>query len=147
MVLPGPQGTVQYPIRAPNEHSLHTEIMEKSLALFFYCYQSVVHLQSSLSLSLHSPQLSVFSLCVLFTLYLSTTAPSVDLTLCSVFPPCGVESDLWDTRGGELALSIKAPSYLLWFLLCSIHEPIQPIVQVVITEHASKMVQWPPQPE
>lgn len=93
MVLPGPQGTVQYPIRAPNEHSLHTEIMEKSLALFFYCYQSVVHLQSSPSLSLHSPQLSVFSFCVLFTPYLSTTAPSVDLTLRLVFPPCGVKAD------------------------------------------------------
>lgn len=52
MVLPGPQGTVQYPIRAPDEHSLHTKIMEKSLALFFYCYQSVVHLPSYLSLTL-----------------------------------------------------------------------------------------------
>jgi len=44
MALLGPQGKAQYPIGAPNEHSLHIKIMEKSLALFFYCYQSVVHL-------------------------------------------------------------------------------------------------------
>ncbi len=128
MMLLAPQGTVLYPIGAPNEHSLHTKIMEKSLALFFYCYQSVVHLQSSLSLTPLPLALSSL-LSIPFTLYLSTPAPSVDLTLCPVFPPCSVETDLWDTRGGGLALSIKAPSYLLWFLLCSIHEPIQPIVQ------------------
>lgn len=88
MALAGPQGTVRYPIRAPNEHSPRTEIMDKSLALFFYCYQSVVHLQSSPSLSLHSPQLSVFfPPPVLFTLHPSTAAPSVRLTLRPVFPP------------------------------------------------------------
>ncbi len=135
MVLPGPQGTVQYPIGAPNEHSLHTKIMEKSMALFFYCYQSVVHLQNSLPLTpLPSAPSSLF-FCP-FYLSLSTLAPSVNLTFTSVFPPRVVESDLWDTREGGLALSIKAPCYLLWFPLCSIHEPIQPFVQAVITEHA-----------
>lgn len=97
MALPGPQGTVQYPIRAPNEHALHTKIMEKSLALFFYCYQSVVHLASALSLTpVPSPLCSPF-FCP-FYFYVSTSAPYVDLTLFPVFPPCGVESDLWDTK-------------------------------------------------
>lgn len=68
MVLPGPQGTVQYPIRAPNEHSLHTKIMEKSLSLFFYCYQSVVHLQSSLSLTPLPPTLSSLFFCPFYPL-------------------------------------------------------------------------------
>lgn len=52
MGLPGPQGTVQYTVRAPNESTLHTMIMERALALFFYCYQSVMHLQSSILLTL-----------------------------------------------------------------------------------------------
>lgn len=127
MVLPGPQGTVQYPIGAPNEHALHTKIMEKSLALFFYCYQSVVHLQSALSLTPVPSALCSLFFCP-FYFYVSTPAPYVDLTLCPVFPPCGEESDLWDTKEGQLALSIKAPFYLLWFILCSNYEPIYPIV-------------------
>lgn len=100
MVLPGPQGTVQYPIGAPNEHSLHRKIMEKSLALFFYCYQSVVHLQSSLSLTpLPSAPSSLF-FCP-FYLYVSTPAHSVDLTLCPVFPPCCVWSLICGIQGKE----------------------------------------------
>lgn len=75
MVLPGLQGTVQCPIGAPNEHTLHTKIMEKSLALFFYCYQSVVHLQSSPSLTPLS-ELRVRSFPVLFT------------SICPRLPPC-----------------------------------------------------------
>lgn len=143
MVLPGPQGTVQCPIRAPNEHSLHTEIMEKSLALFFYCYQSVVHLQSSLSLSLHSPQLSVSSF-VSFLPSICPPLPPLMIPPCPVFPPCGMESDLWHTKGRGLAISIKALSYLL---VSHLRRTWAYIVQAVITEHASKMVQWPPQPE
>lgn len=145
MALAGPQGTVRYPIRAPDEHSPRTEIMEKSLALFFYCYQSVVHLQSSLSLSLHSPQLSVFfflSFRVLFTLHPSTAAPSVRLTLRPVFPPLPRGSVICGTQkegGGGLALSITAPLLSApVFLLCSIREPIQPIVFAVISERASQ---------
>lgn len=146
MALAGPQGAVRYPIRAPNEHSRRTEIMEKSLALFFYCYQSVVHLQSSLSLSLHSPQLSVFFSPSRSVSFLPSIRPP--LPLLSVLPSvlfshlCG--AGVWFVErkrrgGGGLALSIKAPLLSApVFLLCSIREPIQPIVLAVISEHASQ---------
>lgn len=118
MALAGPQGTVRYPIRAPNEHSPRTEIMEKSLALFFYCYQSVVHLQSSLSPSLHSPQLSVFfffSFRVLFTLHPSTAAPLRPSYPASCFPhlfPRGRVICWVQKEGGGWLYPSKPPYYL-----------------------------------
>lgn len=78
MVLPCPRGTVQHPIGAPSEHALHTKIMEKSLALFFYCYQSVVHLQSSTSLA----PLSVPSLSVLFDSICPPLTPPLWISPC-----------------------------------------------------------------
>lgn len=99
MVLPGPQGTVQYPIGAPNEHTLHTKIMEKSLALFFYCYQSVVHLQSSLSLTpLSRAPSSLFS-CP-FYLYLSTSA-AVSISPPVLFFPLVVWSLIYGIQGKD----------------------------------------------
>lgn len=100
MVPPGPQGTVQYPIGAPNEHSLRTKIMEKSLALFFYCYQSVVHLQGSLSFTPLSSQSPLFSRPFYLYLPTPTTTRTVDFTLPSCFPPpwCLI---LRDTGGEE----------------------------------------------
>lgn len=95
MVLPGLQGTVQCPIGAPNEHTLHTKIMEKSLALFFYCYQSVVHLQSSPSLT---PLSELFS-CP-FYLYLSTSA-SVSISPPVLFFPLVVWSLIYGIQGKD----------------------------------------------
>lgn len=89
MVLPGPQGTVQYPIGAPNEHLLHTKIMEKSLALFFYCYQGMVHLQSSLSLTPLSSQFPLFPSVLPLSVHPCPLCRSLPL---SCFPtlPCGL---------------------------------------------------------
>ena len=110
MVLPGPQGTVQYPIRAPNEHSPRTKIMEKSLALFFYSYQSMVHLQSSLS-AIPLPSALSSSLFLSLLPSMRPPLPPLSISTCVLFS----HLDLLDTGGGGLALSVKAPSYLLCF--------------------------------
>ncbi|MEQ2237145.1 hypothetical protein ILYODFUR_020176 [Ilyodon furcidens] len=99
IVHPNPQGTMQYPMVAPDEHALHTKIMEKSLALFFYCYQSVVHLQSSLSLLLLSFHFLLFS-----ALFTSIWLPSPQ----SSPPPCW-SNPLFFHR-------------VVWFLLCEIQQ-------------------------
>lgn len=132
MVLPGPRGTVQYPIRAPSEHSQLTKIMEKSVALFFCCYQSVVHSQGFLLLLALPSTLSFLFSC-----------PS-----CLPLPPLSISAPvlfshlaMWKLiRAIQKVEGLLYPSklhpYLLCFLLCSIHEPIQPFVRAVITEHA-----------
>lgn len=107
MVLPGLQGTVQCPIGAPNEHTLHTKIMEKSLALFFYCYQSVVHLQSSPSLTpLSRAPSSLFS-CP-FYLYLSTSA-SVSISPPVLFFPLVVWSLIYGYKGRMVSFIHQSP--------------------------------------
>lgn len=131
MVLPGLQGTVQCPIGAPNEHTLHTKIMEKSLALFFYCYQSVVHLQSSPSLTPLSELRVLFS-CP-FYLYLSTSA-SVSISPPVLFFPLVVWSLIYGIQGkdGQLYPSKPRPicsgftfvlSVSLLSLLCKLSTP------------------------
>lgn len=132
MVLPGLQGTVQCPIGAPNEHTLHTKIMEKSLALFFYCYQSVVHLQSSPSLTPLSRALSSLFSCP-FYLYLSTSA-SVSISPPVLFFPLVVWSLIYGIQGkdGQLYPSKPRPicsgftfvlSVSLLSLLCELSTP------------------------
>lgn len=72
-MLPWPAGYSAASFGAANGRALLTMIMDKSLPLFFYCYQSMVHLQSSLSFTLLSPHIPFFP-CP-FYLYLSTPAP------------------------------------------------------------------------
>lgn len=93
MALPGPQGTVQYSTRAPTERSLHTEIMEKSPSLFFYRYQSMVHLHRSMSLAPLGSQLPLF-----FPFYPQSPTPP---------PP-----------SPSISSSVLLPHLAVWSLVC-----------------------------